>query len=452
MITSDEFESKDHDNFNNSTTSMSYDKIPDDIMELVQEYCQQDQTPVSMHTLVKTGRQELERKTVSHSDEASTGNATGNGASTSTSTGSLNQHNASGRVLIQVANFLRNELPVRLAHRIQDLDKVPMMRDMPSVQLVKGIYIKSFVDLVKYGAIMNGEDEAAFAYFLNAKFDLHSNVLTQMARGAYELRKALRLKHGSMSDWEGSAAEGDIDINTETGSESLDFSQMQELHAFLDRFYGSRIGIRVLAGQYLALRQQPVPDYIGMICLKTSPYEIVRQAAKDATLMCQKEYGDVPPEVQINGRLDLTFPYIPTYLHYMLLELIKNAMRATVERHVNTKEMYPPVVVIIADGHDNEDVVIKIADVGGGIRRSSIQKIWSYLYTTASPKIQEDYIGNIDHDIHSSPLAGLGFGLPISRSYARYFNGDLKIMSCEGFGTDCYVSLPRLKDPDQEFS
>jgi pyruvate dehydrogenase kinase 2/3/4 len=49
----------------------------------------------------------------------------------------------------------------------------------------------------------------------------------------------------------------------------------------------------------------------------------------DATMMCSRKYGDAPV-VEINGRLDLTFPYIPTHLHYILLELLKNAMRATV--------------------------------------------------------------------------------------------------------------------------
>mmetsp|Transcript_10925 Transcript_10925/g.16139 ORF Transcript_10925/g.16139 Transcript_10925/m.16139 type:complete len:105 (-) Transcript_10925:392-706(-) len=43
---------------------------------------------------------------------------------------------------------------------------------------------------------------------------------------------------------------------------------MEEPHAFLDRFYISRIGIRVLIGQYLSLRQQPVHNYIGIICQK----------------------------------------------------------------------------------------------------------------------------------------------------------------------------------------
>ena len=43
-----------------------------------------------------------------------------------------------------------------------------------------------------------------------------------------------------------------------------------------------------------------------------------------------------------------------------------------------------------------------------------------------------------------APLAGLGYGLPISRTYARYFGGDLNIMSMEGYGTDAFLHLSRL--------
>ena len=120
---------------------------------------------------------------------------------------------------------------------------------------------------------------------------------------------------------------------------------------------------------------------------------------------------------------------------YIMLELLKNSMRATVEWHGVDAE-FPPIKVIIADGTDNEDVVIKVSDEGGGIPRSNTKKIWSYLFTTADPKIQEDMVGDNKGD-HStdSPLAGLGYGLPISRSYCRYFGGDLSIMSMEGYGT-----------------
>lgn len=38
----------------------------------------------------------------------------------------------------------------------------------------------------------------------------------------------------------------------------------------------------------------------------------------------------------------------------------------------------------------------------------------------------------------------IGFGLPLSRLYARYFGGDLRILSLDGWGTDAYLTLHRL--------
>lgn len=49
-------------------------------------------------------------------------------------------------------------------------------------------------------------------------------------------------------------------------------------------------------------------------------------------------------------------------------------------------------------------------------------------------------------DLHNSPLAGLGFGLPMTRAHAQFLKGDLNRKSCEGFDADCYKTLsPRLK-------
>jgi pyruvate dehydrogenase kinase 2/3/4 len=104
--------------------------------------------------------------------------------------------------------------------------------------------------------------------------------------------------------------------------------------------------------------------------------------------------------------------------------------------------------------------VIKISDEGGGIARSQVDKIWSYLYTTANPAIQRAFLENnnetmssnpvvTDHSTYNAPIAGLGYGLPISRSYCRYFGGDLDLMSMEGYGTDAFLYLKRLGDSSE---
>lgn len=107
---------------------------------------------------------------------------------------------------------------------------------------------------------------------------------------------------------------------------------------------------------------------------------------------------------------DLTFAYVPGHLSHIVFELLKNSLRAVVERFGAEYEDriiedsslggssggYPPIKVIVVEG--SEDITIKISDEGGGIPRSAIPLIWTYMYTTMAGQ-------NIDQNFQVSRIS-----------------------------------------------
>ncbi|KAK9147137.1 hypothetical protein Sjap_007040 [Stephania japonica] len=325
----------------------------------------------------------------------------------------------SDRTLLISAQFLHKELPIRIARRAIELESLPYgLSDKSAVLKVRDWYLDSFRDLRAFSEIKDTVDELNFTQMIKMIKVRHNNVVPMMALGVQQLKK---------------------DFKPKTLPTNLD-----EIHQFLDRFYMSRIGIRMLIGQHVALHDpNPPPDCVGYIHTKMSPVEVARHASEDARSICLREYGSAP-QIDIYGDPSFTFPYVPTHLHLMVFELVKNSLRAVQERFMDSDRVAPPVRIIVADGI--EDVTIKISDEGGGIPRSGLPKIFTYLYSTAKNPLDENL------DIESSDavtMAGYGYGLPISRLYARYFGGDLQIISMEGYGTDAYLHLSRLGDSQE---
>ncbi|GAD94529.1 [Pyruvate dehydrogenase [lipoamide]] kinase [Paecilomyces variotii No. 5] len=393
--------------------------------------------------------------------------------------------------LFRASQFLSEELPIRLAHRVQELGELPDgLNEMPSIKKVRNWYAQSFEEIInlqrpsltqevrerllkgmrnngggskilseatqnpsiKEGQyrsspiLANGHDNgngkgkatASRRYFVPSddRGDWPPELDDYNQRFAKLLQQIKRRHDGVVT----TVAQGILEYKRQRQRLQID----SNIQSFLDRFYMSRIGIRMLIGQHIALTEQKAvkhPNYVGIICTKTNVRELALEAIENARFVCEDHYGLFEaPKVQLVCKPDLNFMYVPGHLSHMLFETLKNSLRAVVETHGADKEEFPVTKVIVAEGR--EDITIKISDEGGGIPRSSIPLVWTYMYTTVdqTPNLDPDF----DKSDFKAPMAGFGYGLPISRLYARYFGGDLKLISMEGYGTDVYLHLNRL--------
>eukprot|EP00093_Oithona_nana_P001463 01463.XXX_4287_5487_1 [CDS] Oithona nana genome sequencing. len=200
---------------------------------------------------------------------------------------------------------------------------------------------------------------------------------------------------------------------------------------------------------------------VGSIDLKCEIYPIIEDAYRAARDICEYHYM-ASPELDfraVNGvpgdnspPEKISFVYVPSHLYHIMFELIKNSMRATIERHGDHTVYLPPVKIRAIKGV--EDVTIRVSDQGGGIPRRMTDTLFEYLYTTSptpaitsSVETQPSGMGGM---AGAAPLAGYGYGLPLSRLYARYFNGDLTMSSIEGFGTEVFIYLQALESEAKE--
>ncbi|XP_041933542.1 pyruvate dehydrogenase kinase, isozyme 4 [Alosa sapidissima] len=313
--------------------------------------------------------------------------------------------------------FLRQELPVRLANIMKEIDFLPdKLLRTPSLQLLQSWYAQSLMELVDF-LEKDPDDKKVLKKFTETLVNVrnrHNNVVPTMAQGVLEYKEAF----------------------------GVDPVTNQNVQYFLDRFYMSRISTRMIMNQHTLIFDGSVnpahPKHIGCIDPNCDVVEVVKDAFETSKMLCEQYYLTSPEmEIkQVNSKdpdSPLHIVYVPSHLYHMLFELFKNAMRATVETHENSISI-PPVKVRVSLG--SEDLTIKMSDRGGGVPLRKIERLFSYMYSTApSPVID---------NARNAPLAGFGYGLPISRLYAKYFQGDLQLYSMEGYGTSAVIYLKAL--------
>ncbi|KAG0291077.1 hypothetical protein BGZ96_005543 [Linnemannia gamsii] len=387
-------------------------------------------------------------------------------------------------VNLDVARYARKELPVRLARLIKATQKLPfIVGTNPYIKRVYKLYYDSFQSITASPEEIRDKDDLdRFAALLKGLVESHADVVPMLSQGFLECKK---------------------------------YMAREDIKRFLDDMIRARIGIRLIAEQAISLREQrhehekssvdtPHDDIVGVVHTELRPADLIKTCASFVQELCDVNYGS-SPEVVINGQTDTTFTYVPVHLEYILCELLKNSVRATVEQSqkmgrsalnphgdgsdrrssstnresgngvviVNqdddqdvTKRPndfgHPPVEVTIAQGE--HEVTIRIRDHGGGISREDFDAIFDYSFTTVKNEndSSKDLSSNdspygVDSIFKGvsrlamqaglgGPIAGLGFGLPLTRIYAQYFGGDMHLISLQGYGCDVFLKLKQIDE------
>ncbi|KAL7311708.1 putative protein kinase [Mucor circinelloides] len=348
--------------------------------------------------------------------------------------------------LLKSANWVRNELLVRLAHRIRDFQQLPFfVGTNPHIEYVYKLYWGAFESLRACPPIEKQQDNTHFCELLHTLLEDGLLVLPRLAQGLSE-------------------------------SAAYYPPEQKDLDLFLNRMLRSRISRRVLAEQHLALTEACEHQwdqhtgfgdgYVGIIFVHCSASEILERSKKLVFQhvhryhsIVQKENQGLPvPHINVkiqhngftssNRKNEILFAYVPEQLEHILYELLDNAVRFTMRNHPAGD--YPPIQVTVSA--TDSDVYFRVSDQGGGMTKDRYDRLWSYQSRAQTGDFNDfkqiqKIPATIDGRANQASEMGhrhLGIGLTMSRIYAEYWGGELQVITMDGFGTDAYVRIPRL--------
>eukprot|EP00437_Effrenium_voratum_P002559 CAMPEP_0181419716 /NCGR_PEP_ID=MMETSP1110-20121109/12217_1 /TAXON_ID=174948 /ORGANISM="Symbiodinium sp., Strain CCMP421" /LENGTH=327 /DNA_ID=CAMNT_0023542741 /DNA_START=229 /DNA_END=1210 /DNA_ORIENTATION=- len=304
----------------------------------------------------------------------------------------------------------------------------------PSIRRVTSAYVQNFKQVLdfedKHGFGGLGSEE--YHALTNGIFNQHRGTMLDVAKGVFEFNEDLNKLFGP-----------DLEL-----AELRHLDLIQDIERSLDEFFTNRLTLRLMISHVQALNANKTVNsdgeaMVGVVNVSTHPITILSRAYVATRFMCMRDF-QMAPDLLVNGtmhdeyvlRQDVQqqhFAYVHTHLFYIFLELVKNAARASIERVQTSADRnggraeIPSMNVTVPEevGIWDHERSVKLADRGTGMNRSVLGKAFSYFYS--SVKARPTVAAEVSDFDRRMPLAGFGFGLPISRVMARYFAGDVDV-------------------------
>lgn len=218
---------------------------------------------------------------------------------------------------------------------------------------------------------------------------------------------------------------------------------LASLSETLDSLQYDLIGARTLSS-FVADRSDGRAGAVRSV----NPGELARDTADAVRAFAVEKFGaapdvvvDEPSFARGAGRAPLSCLVVPEYLRFALVELLKNAVAASVEHYgAAALDDAPPVRVSVSG--DATHVGLCVSDAAGGTagRPGAAIAPFPYFSSTAPPPVQDSYHYS---RTHGAPFSGLGLGLPRASLYARHLGGALALVSQPGRGVDAHLFVDR---------
>ncbi|BGP38957.1 hypothetical protein JCM10450v2_002914 [Rhodotorula kratochvilovae] len=391
--------------------------------------------------------------------------------------------------LLQSAERTRKELLAGLARRVSQHLSLPYLpATNPSLAKVHQLYSSAFFNLTTVPEVRTLADNERLCKVMAQMVEEHRDNIPLLAKGFKESRKYL--PDATITDFLDRAIRNRISLRL-----------MAEQHLSLSaaslpflRPADALPSPSAPESDSKDLHVEPVApppssslsaSRVGVLDLALKPYDLITNCAEYVALLCESTYGVAPNYRIEGGSPSMTVGSIGSHLEYILTELLKNSFRATIEHNVPKPEEKDPDVfrfddlphahmlktdfpeVLITVATVPGAMTIRIRDRGGGIPPENMHNVFSYAFTSVpalpDPDFDPDspaaayggtatagYYGGVggapqggESALQTSvgTLAGLGFGLPLSRIYAGYFGGSLDLVSMYGWGTDVYCVM-----------
>mmetsp|Transcript_36635 Transcript_36635/g.95642 ORF Transcript_36635/g.95642 Transcript_36635/m.95642 type:complete len:321 (+) Transcript_36635:2-964(+) len=307
---------------------------------------------------------------------------------------------------------VHEEIPKHFAARLRQIESLDGWREDPDLSAMWDIYFQSFEEIRMADV---EEDLEPFTAVVRKLKERQRKALPLLGKAVHRRSRMQTAFSASTNEW-------------------------------MERFLTSRIGTEMLTSQYIAIINQVSQgkdQLTGIVDPHVSPEQVCKAAAEAAKQLCLSHMG-MAPDIEIDVRVkrsragEISFSYIPIYLRYILLEVLKNSCQATVRTLFTSlcaEEEPRPVKIVICS--DDNRVAIRISDRAGGIPFDVGEQVWDFGFTGTSAN-------NAADPSAATALGGFGIGLPLARLYANYLGGSLSLVSLPEYGVDTYLFLPRI--------